>query len=227
MECAAEKKDQELKHLGFVRVGAIMTIICLTNLYEDAKRKSGPLKSTVAKVEAAVTTVVAPVYDKFKGVPDDLLVFLDKKVDTAAEQFDKHAPPLAKQVASHSLCMIKKASAVAQDLVHRAHNDGPRAAANYAATESKELVLNQTVKVWTKLDQLPAFHMAAEVAVPKAAMWLEKYNRAISDMSGKGYPLFSYVPSIPVDDIAKAFKQNEAMKQGNGSAHPPYEVKND
>ena len=64
-----ENKSPELKRLGFVRVVTI-----------QAKQNSGPLRSTVGTVEAAVTTVVSPVYDKFKGIPDYLLSFLDKKV---------------------------------------------------------------------------------------------------------------------------------------------------
>lgn len=76
------KRDtqQELKHLGFVRVAAINTIMCLSNLYDYAKQNSGPLRSAVETVEGAVTTVVTPVYNKFKRVPDHLLVFLDEQV---------------------------------------------------------------------------------------------------------------------------------------------------
>lgn len=69
-----------LKHLGFVRVLAINTAVLVSNLYEYAKQTSGPLRSTVGTVENAVTTVVRPVYERLKGVPDEVLVFLDKKV---------------------------------------------------------------------------------------------------------------------------------------------------
>ena len=72
--------QQELKHLGFVRVAAVNTIMCLSNLYDYAKQNSGPLRSAVGTVEGAVTTVVTPVYNKFKHVPDHLLVFLDDQV---------------------------------------------------------------------------------------------------------------------------------------------------
>lgn len=75
-----ERKNQELKHLGFVRLGAIHALICASSLYDYAKQNSGPLRSAVGTVEGAVTAVVGPVYQKLKGVPDDLLVFLDNKV---------------------------------------------------------------------------------------------------------------------------------------------------
>lgn len=74
------RTKQELKHLGFVRITAIHALVCVSNLYDYAKHNSGPLRSTVATVESAVTTVVSPVYHKFKDLPDDLLGFLDEKV---------------------------------------------------------------------------------------------------------------------------------------------------
>lgn len=75
-----KKSNGQLKRLGFVRMIAINALVCLSNLYEYAKQSSGPLKSTVGTVESTVTTVVGPFYNQFKGVPDDLLVFLDEKV---------------------------------------------------------------------------------------------------------------------------------------------------
>uniref|UniRef100_A0A2P2IZ98 Uncharacterized protein MANES_12G011500 n=1 Tax=Rhizophora mucronata TaxID=61149 RepID=A0A2P2IZ98_RHIMU len=79
-EMEIESKNQGLKHLGFVRIAAIHALACMSSLYEYAKQNSGPLRSVVGTVEGAVTTVVGPVCQKFKGAPDDLLVFLDKKV---------------------------------------------------------------------------------------------------------------------------------------------------
>lgn len=82
MENSDETKNrqQELKHLGFVRAATINTIVWLTSVYGYAKINSGPLRSAVGTVETAVTTVVTPVFSKFKDVPDQVLVFLDQKV---------------------------------------------------------------------------------------------------------------------------------------------------
>lgn len=222
MENSNETKrtHQELKHLGFVRAAAINTIVCLSSLYDYAKQNSGPLRSAVGAVEGAVTTVVSPVYDKFKGVPDHLLVFLDEKVDVASAKFDEHAPPLAKQVVSHVHDAVEKATQLAKALVHQAQVDGPIAAAHYAAQESKEIVLDQSVKVWSKLDQLPPFHMVAEMTVPTAAHWSDKYNKLVADLRGKGYTAFCYIPLIPSDEIAKAFKQYKARNESD-VANPP------
>ena len=70
----------KLKHLGFVRIAAIHAFVCMSSLYDYAKHNSGPLRSAVGTVEGTVTTVLGPVYNKFKPLPQDLLVFLDNKV---------------------------------------------------------------------------------------------------------------------------------------------------
>ncbi|KAI4343390.1 hypothetical protein L6164_010743 [Bauhinia variegata] len=204
-----EVKNQELKHLGFVRVAAIQALVCVSNLYEYAKPNSGPLRSLVGTVENTVSSVLGPVYQKFKDIPNDLLVFVDNKVDVATEIFDVHAPPFAKQVASQTKCLIQKVSDKTEKLVKEARSGGPRAAVHQATNESKQFLLTQTVKLWTRLDHYPPFHAVAETAVPTAAHLSDKYNHVIKDMTEKGYTVAGYLPLIPIDKIAKAFKQGD------------------
>ncbi|KZV57716.1 REF/SRPP-like protein-like, partial [Dorcoceras hygrometricum] len=102
--------DTELKHLEFLKILAVHSFVVVSNLYENAKQNSGPLKSTVETVENAVAAVVDPVYQKVKGVPGDLLIFLDKKVDEAAHKFDESAPPVAKKAVCKAQSVVKKAS---------------------------------------------------------------------------------------------------------------------
>ncbi|KAL9406931.1 hypothetical protein Peur_003903 [Populus x canadensis] len=215
----SKRKDLDLKHLGFVRIAAIQVVVCVSNLYDYAKRNSGPLRSAVGTVEGTVNAVVGPVYEKFKGVPDHLLVFLDHKVDEATIKFDKRAPPVAKQVVSQARYLIEKASEKAKVLANEFQAGGPRAAVHYVSTESKHLFLTESVKVWVKLDQYPSVHKVAEVAVPTAAHWSEKYNHFVKEMSQKGYVVFGYLPVVPVDEISNAFKQGEPEKKEDATAH--------
>ncbi|KAF5449335.1 hypothetical protein F2P56_029795 [Juglans regia] len=203
-----ETKNQRLKHLGFVRMAAIHTLVCASNLYDYAKQNSGSLRSTVGTVEGAVTTVVGPVYDKLKGVPDDLLVFLDKKIDETSQKFDEHAPPLAKRVVSKAHGLIQKASEKAQKLAKEAQIGGPRAAVHYAASEYKQFILSQSVKMWIGLNQFPPLHAVARKAGPAAAHLSDKYNHVVKDMTQKGYPIFGYLPLVPLEEISKAVKQD-------------------
>lgn len=212
------RTKQELKHLGFVRITAIHALVCVSNLYDYAKHNSGPLRSTVATVESAVTTVVSPVYHKFKDLPDDLLGFLDEKVDEATHKFDEHAPPLAKQVVRRTHSLIQKTSQKAHKLVNEAQTGGPRAALHYAVSEYKQLLVSQSMKIWGGLNKCPPFHTVAVKVVPAAAHLSEKYNHVVNDMTQKGYPIFGYMPLVPVEEISEAVKQGEAEKKGDAAA---------
>ncbi|GMJ13289.1 LD-associated protein 1, small rubber particle protein [Hibiscus trionum] len=205
-----ENKNLGLKHLNFVRVAAIHALVCVSNLYDYSKRNSGPLRSTVDNVESAVTTVVGPVYQKFKDVPDHLLGFIDNKVDEASHKLDAHVPESAKQVASQAHDLVQKATQKAQKLVDEARTNGPRGALHYAAAEYKNFLVVNSTKLWVKLNHNSTFNSVAEKVVPKAAELLEKYNGLVKEMSGKGYPAFGYLPLIPVDELGKAVKKAES-----------------
>ncbi|GFP88383.1 ref/srpp-like protein at1g67360, partial [Phtheirospermum japonicum] len=196
----------QLKHLGFIRVLAIHAAVIVSNLYDSAKQNSGPLKSTVEKAENAVTAVASPVYDRLKGVPVDILVFLDNKVDEATYKFNECAPPAAKSIVSKAQSIVKKTS----ELVEEAKVDGPLAAISHVGTISKHLAVNQLAVVWYKANQYPALHGVFEMAVPTAAHWSEKYNKLVKDMTVKGYSFLNYVPLVPVEEMARAYKQVEA-----------------
>jgi len=101
---------------------------------------------------------------------------------------------------------------------------GPRAAVHYAATEYKQFILSQSVKMWVTLNRCPPFHTVADKAVPAAGQLTDKYNNVVKDMTQKGYPLFGYLPLVPVEDISKAFEQGDADK---GDATVPSEHKSD
>ncbi|KAE8692584.1 Detected protein of confused Function [Hibiscus syriacus] len=122
-----------------------------------------PVEITVETIEGAVTTAVSPVYERFKNVPDLLLVFLDKKVDEASQRFEDHVPAKAKQ----------------------ARTNGPRRGVHYAVGQYKQLVVVCSAKLWVKLNHSSTFHLMAEKVVPTAANLSGKYNGFVNDMSGK------------------------------------------
>ncbi|XP_043724251.1 REF/SRPP-like protein At1g67360 [Telopea speciosissima] len=202
-----ESENQQLKHLGFIKIAAINTLICVSNLYEYAKQNSGPLRSGVRTVEGTVTTVVAPVCEKFRDVPYNLLVFLDKKVDEATNKFDKDAPSLAKKVVSQASCLVQKATKVTQTLVSKARTGGLPAAISCGLGIYKEFVLEQSVRIWFMLQQVPHFKRGAEMVVPTAANCSDKYNNLVMDMRQKGYSAFGYLPIVPLEKIAKTFNK--------------------
>ncbi|KAI3467706.1 hypothetical protein Pfo_024369 [Paulownia fortunei] len=205
-----EGSEMQLKHLRFVRILTINAVVLVSNIYDYAKQNSGSLKSTVDTVENAVTTVVGPVYDRLKGVPSDLLIFLDRKVDEATHKINECAPLAAKNVVFKAQLVVKKASQAAQDLVEEAKVAGPLAAVSRASTISKHFAVSQLAVVWYKVNQHHALHGVSEMAIPTAAHWSEKYNNLVKNMAAKGYKFFNYVPLVPVEEMANAYKQVEA-----------------
>lgn len=103
-----------------------------------------------------------------------------------------------------------------------AQTGGPRSAILYAATESKQLIFNQSVKLWVVLDQYHPIHKMAEKAAPTATYLSEKYNHTV-----KGYTVFGYLPLVPVDDISKAVKQGKAGKKGDAAVHVEHKSDSD
>lgn len=134
------------------------------------------------------------------------------QVDEVANKFDEHAPPSAKQAATKAQSMVHKASEVAQSLVHEAQVGGPSAAFHYAGSLYMHLFWCAMARFWYLTNQITALHVLVQMAVPTVTQWLEKYNGTIVDLAAKGYTLFSYFPQVPIDEIAKVYKQVEAER---------------
>ena len=132
-------------------------------------------------------------------------------MDEATDKFSEHAPHIAKQLTDKTKFLIKKVTHEAGKVVTVSRSAGPRAAVDYVATETKNLLLINSVKLWTGLNKFPPFHAVAEMTIPTAAHWSKKYNHAIKDMAGKGYSFVGYLPLIPIDGISKAFRQGDLM----------------
>lgn len=132
-----------------------------------------------------------------------------------SDKFDKHAPQVAKEVVVEAQRLVLKASKAGETLVC----DGPSVAMQHAAYKYKHLMLSKVVTIWFVLNKVALFHVVADMAVPTAAYWTDKYNHVITYMSGKGYTIFGYFPIVPIDEIARTFKQqDEAGKQIDYSA---------
>lgn len=209
-----ESSNEELKHLGFVKVAYFNILIFGSSFYEFVKDNSGPFKSGIGKVEG----IVSPVLDKFRDVPVHLLGFLDKKVDFATNKFDEHAPPMAKRLACQARSMVQKALGLTSSLASEAQTRGVTFAACSAITKSRECLTEQTVKAWWTLNRLTPFRMVAQVTVPRAAQLSEKYNDVVMSMSEKGYTASSYLPLVPLDKIAETFRKGKAVSKEKKSS---------
>ncbi|KAL3531454.1 hypothetical protein ACH5RR_010776 [Cinchona calisaya] len=226
-------QTKELKYLDFVRVAAIYMVVCLSSLYEYAKENSGPLKPGVQTVEGTVKTVIGPVYQKFRHVPFELLNFVDRKVDDSIKELDRHVPSVLKQASHQVLLVAHEGREVASEvqrtgLVDTATSIATSVFTKYEPTAKKlylkyePLAEQYAVSTWRSLNQLPLFPQVAQLMVPTVAYWCEKYNEVVAYTAKSGYTVSHYMPMVPIEKIAKAFKgaQSGPTVSTNGEPLP-------
>ncbi|KAM7501232.1 hypothetical protein LguiB_000136 [Lonicera macranthoides] len=230
-----QDEEKVLKYLDFAQVSAVYLIVCFSSLYEFAKENSGPLKPGVQAVEGTVKTVIGPVYDKFHGVPFQLLKFVDRKVDESINEVERHVPALLKQASSQAYVAAQKAWEVTRSVASEVHRtsvvDTATNIAKMVYTKyepmAKELykkyepVAEQyAVSAWWSLNKLPLFPQVAHIVVPTAAYWSEKYNQAVVVTAERGYTVSYYLPLVPIEKISKVFEgaENEPSVVIHGEA---------
>ncbi|KAJ0979819.1 hypothetical protein J5N97_015293 [Dioscorea zingiberensis] len=228
-----EPERQRLVYLDFVAVAAAQAVVCLASLYDFAKENAGPLKTGVQSVEGAVKAIVGPVFAKFHDVPFELLKFVDRKVDGVVREVDRHVPGLLKQASNQAYSAAQKAPSVARSLATEVQRTGVIATASSTARElitryepvAKELYVKcepvaeeYAVWGWRCLNRLPLFPQVAQIAVPTAAYWSEKYNTVVVRAADQGYAVASCLPLVPIDRIAKAFGNEPGSPVANSSA---------
>ncbi|KAF5731453.1 stress-related protein [Tripterygium wilfordii] len=205
--------ERKLKYLDFVQVAAIYFVVCFSTIYEYAKENSGPLKAGVQTVEGTVKTVIGPVYEKFQNVPFELLKFADRKVDESLSELDRYVPSLVKQASSQARFVaseVQRAGVVdaAKSITKTVYTKyEPTAKELYGKYEP--MAEQYAVASWRLLNRLPLFTQVAQIAVPTAVYWSEKYNRTVCYAVERGHAAAWYLPVIPVERIAKVFEETE------------------
>ncbi|XP_038682483.1 stress-related protein-like [Tripterygium wilfordii] len=209
-----EDNERELKYLDFVQVAAIYFFVCFSTIYEYAKENSGPLKAGVQTVEGTVKTVIGPVYEKFQDVPFELLKFADRKVDESLSELDRYVPSLVKQVSSQARVVaseVQRAGVVdASKIITRNVYTKYEPTAKELYGKYEPMAEQYAVAYWRLLNRLPLFTQVAQIAVPTAAYWSKKYNRAVCYATERGHAAACYLPVIPVERIAKMFGETES-----------------
>ncbi|KAH6802497.1 Rubber elongation factor protein [Perilla frutescens var. frutescens] len=214
------EEEQRLKYLEFVQVATFHALMYAAKLYSYAKENSGPLKPGVDTVEGTVKTVVGPVYNKYHGVPVDVLKFVDRKVDESISKVQSRVPPTLKQVSTQALEVAQKAPAAAASVVSEVKTTGLVGTASglaktmYAKYEpaAKDLytkyepVAEQYASTtWRSLNQLPLFPQVAQAVAPTATYYTKKYNETVQQAADNGWQVASHLPLVPTEKIAKVF----------------------
>ncbi|XP_010910380.2 stress-related protein [Elaeis guineensis] len=219
-EISQEGGGPKLKYLDFVHVAAIQAVVCLASVYDFAKENSGPLKPGVQTVEGTVKTVIGPVYDKFHDVPLEFLKFVDRKVGDSVRELERHVPSCVKSASAQAYTAAQKAPEVARSVAGEVQRSGMvatvagkvRAAGKRYEPVASELYKKYepvaekyAVAAWRSLNRLPLFPRVAQIAIPWAAYWSEKYNQAVGCAAERGYAVARCMPLVPTERIAKVF----------------------
>lgn len=143
------------------------------------------------------------------------------QVDESLAELDRHVPSLVKQASSQALTVVQMAPEVARSVASEVQRAGVMDATRsitktvYTRYEptAKELysryepVAEQyAVSVWRSLNRLPMFPQVAQIAVPTASYWSDKYNQAVCYTAERGCSVATYLPLIPKEKIAKVFE---------------------
>lgn len=155
------------------------------------------------------------------------------QVDESITELDRHVPALLKEIAYQATAAAQKAPEVARELAAEVQRDGLldtatniakslyakyEPAAKKLYTEYEPVAEQYAVSAWRLLNRLPLFPQLADIMIPTAVYWAEKYNQAVAYTAEKGYPLSYYLPLVPIERIAKIFKvaENEPAVSTNG-----------
>jgi len=150
------------------------------------------------------------------------------QVDDTVHEVDKHVPGALKAASAQAL-------AVARELAAEARKSGVTGAARAALAKAEPVARGVygrvepaardlyvryepaaeqlAVSTWRSLNGLPLFPHVANIAVPTAAYWADKYNWAIGAAAERGYAGARYLPAIPTERIAKVFAAPEPETQ--------------
>ncbi|KAK5776430.1 hypothetical protein PVK06_044389 [Gossypium arboreum] len=193
-----ENIQKKLKYLDVIQVVSIYTVVCVSSIYEYAKENSETVK-----------TVIGPVYDKFRDVPFELLKFVDCKVDKSLSQLERHVPFMVKQASSQArtvasevqrVGVVDVAKSITRDIYTKYKLTAKEMYDKYEPVAEQYVVF-----AWRSLNRLPFFPQVAQVVLPTAAYWSEKYNQVVQHFGENGYVVAAYLPLIPINRITKVF----------------------
>lgn len=138
--------------------------------------------------------------------------------DTAVE-VERHVPSLVKEASNQVRFVTQKAPKIARSIsaeFQRAGVMGTAAElAKVAYTKAQPVAKQYAVSAWRSLNKLPVFPNVAQVVVPTAARWTNKYNKAVRYSAAKGYALAMYLPVVSTERIASVFGEDT---QANAAA---------
>ena len=145
------------------------------------------------------------------------------------EEVERHVPSLVKEASNQAYSVAQKAPQMARSLSDEVHRAGVVGTATELAkvaytkaeptakmlyTKCEPVAEHYAVSAWRSLNKLPVVPQVAQLVLPAAAFWAERYNKAVCYSARKGYPS-GHLPLVPVERIAKVFGENNGEEQAD------------
>eukprot|EP00897_Mesotaenium_endlicherianum_P007857 jgi/Mesen1/709/ME000109S_10929 len=210
----AESQGPQLKYLGFFRVAVIRSVAYLTNIYDHLKDKSGFLKPGLVNVEGTVKTVVGPVYQKLESKPDELLSFVDEKVDAILKFITSHTPGYVKDKSAQAYDLAKAAPENAKAVYGQVQEKGVVGVSKAYYSKYEPVVQDYAYSTWKWGLSFPYVPQIVNALTPPALYGAGKYNYLVSNLKESQVPLAkpvaAYLPTVPVEKVEKTVKADTA-----------------
>jgi hypothetical protein len=152
------------------------------------------------------------------------------QVDDTVHEVDKHLPGALKAASARAYAVARGVPELARELAAEAQQSGVKGAVHAALARAEPVARDVygrvepvardlyvryepaaehlAVSAWRSLNGLPVFPHVAQIVVPTAAHWAEKYNRAVAAAAERGYTGAKYLPAIPTERVAKVFSSS-------------------
>jgi len=207
----------DLKYLNFFRLAIVKVYVLLVSFYEYLKQSSGIFSASLDRLESVSQSVVGPVYSKIEGKPDELLKFVDTKVDGALGLADSYTPVYVKQKSTQLYGAVKAAPENLKTVHSDIKTKGVVSTSKTYYEKYYPLVVDELYQFWKVLLTLSLIATLAKALVPQAKFGLEKYNSLAEYLKAneKLKAVGSYLPTVPVDDFVKTVNADTdaALKQ--------------
>lgn len=144
------------------------------------------------------------------------------QVEASVYELERHVPSLLKRATCQAITVAQKAPELALAVASEVHRAGvvdtakniTKSMYNKCEPTAKELctkyepVAKQyALWAWRSLNRVPLVPQVAQVLVPTAAYWSEKYNQGVRYSADRGFTVAMYLPLIPTERIAKVFQE--------------------
>lgn len=145
-------------------------------------------------------------------------------MDESVSEIERHVPSRVKVASNQAFSAAQKAPEVARTVASEVQRAGVvetatglaktvytkcEPAAKDLFAKCEPVAERHAVSAWRALNRLPLFPQMAQIVIPTAAHWSEKYNQAVCYTAERGHTVSSYLPLVPTEKIAKVFAEKQ------------------